>query len=285
MVIEPGTYVRVIPPSGAHKSFRVQTKVPGGGWKTFKSEGLADINRAYKLERITYQQALDRVEHLQKKLYKQRDKGTPIAVMAEGNANILNAYLADRYTRARRDRMVPTSYRAHVNYLKQALVFLSDTPIETDVEVLQERVDDALRDNKRKHKRMCASLNSILNWMGKSKRLIPYREEIWDITYISEEELGRVLSCIKNERQKIATARAFWTGLRLGELCALNEQAVIPEHIRVRGQIDANLDFRPTKTRKERIVFIEEKARLWLDRWLSLDEIDRKRFRLSRASE
>ena len=204
--------------------------------------------------------------------------------MSEENNKLLGRYLIERYTPTRRARMEANSYRAHVNFLKQALTYLTMTPISTEVRIIQQVIDQALNDNYRKHARMVSVLNSMLNWLGRTERLLPFKHTSWEITYLTEKELALVLPCLDSEIGRVACGLAFWTGLRLGELCAITNADMRGDFLMVRTQIGNKLNRRETKTRKGRRVLLQTQAIKWLEKWLEIPESERHRFRLQKPS-
>lgn len=208
-MILPGAKISIKKPGHGRASYSIVYQNPGEKWTAYKSDGLKDINKQYKLGVLSDLKAESAVKEICKLLYKERDAGQAKVTMSEENIKLLNKYLADRYPPARKARMEANSYRAHVNFLKQALTYLTVTLINTEVRIIQQVLDEALADNHRKHARMVSSLNSMLNWLGRSERLLPFKQTSWEITYLTEKELALVLPCFDNELSRVACGLAF----------------------------------------------------------------------------
>ena len=271
-------------PTGKSTTYSIRFKNVGFGWKEYKSPGLSHINERMLLNEISKEEAEERVIHLIEVLRQEYATQNPTIIMNEANQRLVQQYLDHRYPAYAKRRLATGSYESVVYFFNQALEILSDTPLETDVRILQEKLDSRLEDNPRKHKRMCSTLNSLLNWLGKEVKLEPLRDNKWEVNYITEEEFSTILPQLEGIFQ-VGSAVAFWTGVRLGELCALTMASLRGDYLYIDRQINRDGDRVDTKTRKERRVWLQESTKNWITKWLEFPEADRHAFRSWKPSK
>jgi len=92
---------------------------------------------------INREQAKIRLRELRQLMYKERDKFKHTVAYCEYNHKILTKYLADQYPERKRKRLEPTSYSAMIGYFKQALSYIPDIPLDTEIDILQDAIDSA----------------------------------------------------------------------------------------------------------------------------------------------
>jgi hypothetical protein len=173
-MLQPNSKLRIRRPSGLRKSFNIQICHEGSSWRTFDSEAVNTVNKALHDGHLSVEQAEIRVRQELARLYEMRKKLTPAPVFNEQNMRLLDRYLAEKYTPVKKSRMAPRSFQSQKYYLQQAFAYLATTPIEADINIIQETIDKALMGQFKKHKRMVSVLNSILLWLGRSDRLLPF---------------------------------------------------------------------------------------------------------------
>ena len=272
-------------PTGKAVSFRIRYQEPGESWKAYKSPALDDINKRMKLGHITRLEAEERVRHLINALKAEQTRIGPVVIMNQGNQKLVKEYLEWRYPPRKKKRLAQGSYESVVAFFRQALDVLTDTPLETDIAILQEVIDNRLESKPRKHTRVCSTLNSLLTWLGREEMLEPLRESKWSVNYCTADSFDTLLPTINGDIFQVGAAVAFWTGLRLGELCALTEASVRGDYLYIDSQVNIEGDLTDTKTRKDRRVWLQPESKKWLKKWLDFDETERRRFRERKPSK
>ena len=292
--IHPQSAIRIKPPSGRGKSFQLQFKDPDTNkWITYRSEAVFLINNRLKKGEISYEQAYDRMREERELLYKERDKHKAVAVYSEYNLNLLAVYLNDKYPERRRMRNQTDSYRSLVCRFNQALAYLPDTPLDTDIDVIQDKLDKAttlkyntdgsvkiekLADNKEKHKYMCEYLNRLLVYIGRTERLIPFKPEKKAPDYITPDQLDRILPLVKNQQYKVLFGLIFWTGMRISETLRLTEKDLINHKtLYITKQFPRDGEERLPKWGKKRRIHLDDQGQYWLQEWFKIPIYEREK--------
>jgi len=296
--IPQSALIRIKAPAGRQRKYQLEVRDPDlGKWVKYKLEAVDVINRRLKTGEINREQAKTRLRELRQLMYKERDKFKKTRGYCEYNHKVLKRYLQEKYPDRRVKRMVPNSYRAMVYYFEQALSFIPDIPLDTEITVLQDAIDKAtkftnrsngtrkiedLSKEKSKHARMVQHLNFLLKFLGRTETLMKFTYEKPEVTYVTEEQLNQMLPLFKDEIVRTLTALCYWTGMRYGETLLLtNKDLIGNEALNITKQLDKNGQERLPKNKKKRRIYLDKKAKFWLMRWLDIPLEARRDLRTS----
>ena len=291
--IHPQSAIRIKPPSGRGKSFQLQFKNPDTNkWTTYRSEAIFLINNRLKKGEISYEQAYDRMREEKDLLYKERDKNKPVAVFCSYNEKILNSFMVDNYPQYYKKRIKPHSFTARQSYLRTALSFIPDTPLDTDIEELQDAVDNAskttyysngrqkiesLSIDRHQHKSVVKNLNALLGYMGRKQKLVPFATEHKAINYITEKHFKQLIDQVTDETYRALYGVCFWTGMRFAETLLLTDNDTLNgEILNIDKQWTREQEEHLPKNRKKRRIFLDQEAKYWLKKWCNIPVEERK---------
>ncbi len=113
--------------------------------------------------------------------------------------------------------------------------------------------------------------------MGRTETLMKFTAAKPQITYITEQQLNRLLPFVKDAKYKYLIGLCFWTGLRYGETLLLTEADIVGKSLNVSKQLDKASEERLPKNKKIRRVYLDEEAEFWLEKWLSIPLDTRKK--------
>lgn len=245
------------PGSGTKKFIIVKRKLTENGSinQTVKSETLNAINAQYLSGKLTFEQAKTHVKNIVDQINQK------IAVQFnQENLDLVKRYWNEDYQY--RDLV---DHRSAYNRLVRAVEaighysLLSATPQEIQSEV------DKLKGNKQRA--VVSALKQILKFLGREIKLRRAREQLPEVTYITETELPKLVAQIKIPEIKLMHEVAFATGLRAGELFGLLPHHIKGDVIDVSTQIDVQCTRREIKNRKPHKAYIlprfEEKVAEW----------------------
>lgn len=181
-----------------------------------------------------------------------------------------NYSIAERYWNARysKKRLVdPKSARYD---LQRAIVAIRGASLLTATE------DDFLtqlsRYSGQKHRRIVRVLNSLLKWLKRDIILHPDKKQHLRVNFITEIQLNKLCNSIHKKELVLLTKMAFYTGCRIGELMALEENNLnlIGKTLHVFEQIDRHGKRKTTKTNKSRNAYIYQKGVDIYQEWVSV---------------
>jgi integrase len=224
---------------------------------------------AYKKGDDSYQTSRDHAQNLVNRLNQKKKK----------TYNSSNRSYFEKYWQKKYSRRVLISPQSQRNDYLRAIEALGDRSIRDDERELQHCVDRAFRHKPKKHARICAHLNRIFDFYKIDTHLMGAPQEWEEVTYITIEDLPKVLSFISNPLIKLIHSVAFATGCRVGEIFA-----IMPEHIKgrtldIKTQIDINLIRRKTKNKKARAVTILDGYEDDVLKWASIPSETRLKMR------
>jgi integrase len=263
------TYYRLAKPSGAHKSYRVQELNILGKWITLKLDSMDALNKLFKAGRLSEADANNRAEAILAGLYKERDRDKIVGMMMPGNIKLLNEYLAFTYTPAKLRRMYKSSHKTAVTRLIKMLESLADIPIDGDINVIQNRLDDLFASSPPTHEKMTMAANRLRKWLG-LRHAEHLREEAGEVSYITYDEFKAGLKTCP-EPEKTIAAVAFYAGLRPSEILGLEARDLKGDVLRVERQPHRDVVEALPKMLKKRKAFVMKDGVRWVEEWLKMN--------------
>jgi integrase len=257
-------------PTGKHRSYRIYRRHRLKNGKT--QDEYIDIQAIHSLNDrlIAGTASPDTVEKelsmLIDQLYKQDGAKVLKAVANSENRKFFELYWSKEYD----DSRVVQDRRTMYNDFLRALDAIGELSIQTTpVKELQKAINKLPN---KKQRRVANRLNSLLRF-NKSEdtlKLLPKLHE--QPVFITPQELTLLLIHLPEE-YKIAVQFAFYSGLRIGELFALNEMSLRePQRLWIHQQLYDNGKFGATKNRKPRHVNIYPKAVEVFHSWIELKD-------------
>ncbi len=233
------------------------------------------INKGYANEVFDWDSCFDMFRALRDRLYRQRDKESGLKVFNQENHALLAEYWEKVYSKRKpvdKDTMLWDFKRA-VDAIGQVSLMAA-----TQQEI-QQNLDRSFKLKPNLQRRAVDRLNTLLKYFGRSDSLlVKEREEHSEINYLTPDEFERVAMNISNDMKpfRIMCGVAMYTGLRLGEISALNKDNIGPRAIKVFHQIDDEGIRRTTKNRKSRLAYVLPDGWRWVNEWIALSEEERQ---------
>ena len=157
-------------PSGDRRSFAIQQHIKVNGKprvKTLKLEPLDALNAAFHEGKVSYKDALKKVESIKEAIYRQRDKDKPQVVFDSENLRVLDDYWRRTYTPSRL-RKLKDGGKSMKHDLNRAVGACGKVSLLVGgQEELQDQIDSFLEDTPNKQRRVVTRLNQILNFLGR----------------------------------------------------------------------------------------------------------------------
>jgi integrase len=259
------------------KSFAVilRKRLPNGTFqnKTHRLEALDAINREFKAGRLR----LERATILARDAFDQLFPSQAI-LFNESNLELLKQYWNREY------QFRDVHHKAAYNRLRRSIEAVGHCSLLSAArEELQAEVNRRLKGNSQRT--AVAALNQLLKFFKRDIKLLKAREEIKPVRYVTEGDFKALLTEIKNERIRLLHEVAFATGLRLGEIFALEKHHLKQEktehYCECALQMDETGTIRTTKTRKARKAYILREWLVSVQHWLEIPLSERRAFRKS----
>ncbi len=262
------------PNKHGRKTFSI-LKREGQTSKSLKIPELDAINRKFKDGTIDHNTAASLVEELKDNLYEQHKVERHVH---NENIDLLKDLWEKRY--AHKDIKDKVSAYSRLRRAVESLDELSLLTATTHE--LQAKIS--------KHpsqRRLAATINQMLKHIGRDIHIPLNRKPRTKPRHLTPDELDKVLANIRsknNELTALLCRAAIGSGLRLGELFALNlsnlrengDIVYVAEQMGVDGTFDA------TKTRSDRLVPVlpkyKEHLKLWISRVSRQDKIDMRKW-------
>lgn len=255
---------RIFSPTGKYKGFRLK-RVEGGKFAAVVDERLTIVNAQLLQKQISPEVAKEKVEEIIFSLYRRDGVMIGRTVSNSQNEETLRQYLLSTHkTKARF-----SSKMAKENYLRQAVRGLGEVSLLSGtLAEMQSAIDLKFVDQRQR--RAVTSINALLKHIGRNERLEQVRYVPPNIVYITEEGLPRLVENLPCRVWQVAVLMAFYTGLRIGELFALERQNRKKFEISVDWQIlrDGQRDL--PKNGKRRTLSPDRRAFKLYDEWLEL---------------
>lgn len=262
------TYFRKLKPSGKHRSYRFQQQEDGGKWTTVHNEAIDALNAELRSGVSLSQRDIDaRAENILASLYAERDK-EDLALLLPGNMKQFEAWWAKTYPPKKQRQYSPSYLPSERHYMLRALKAAGNEAVDGPLEPLQDWLDEELEDDPDKHNTVCGRLNRIRRWL-KLPLLTPMRRERRDVSYLTRTEVEHIIRSVPDPLSTLY-AVAFYTGMRRGELFALDVNKVVGDVVEVRWQMHSTGGLRLPKNGKIRKAFIIPGGEVWVERWKGL---------------
>lgn len=260
--------------------------------EAFKSPLLDLINVSYQRGVFTLEQATKQAVDLRARLNREA-KGLPGGIVFnQENLSILGplenppagTYWKDVYGRRKRILDRRSSYYD----LRRAIEAVGNLSLLTATEdELQAKIDGGgFEDNKQR--RIVSRLMPILRFLGRTDiKLEKAREEQKEVRYLSMGEFEKVVTRLPTKPLQALCRLAIHSGLRQGELFALQPGNISKERsiVQVNLQLDKEGVLRPTKGRNKRKAYLVDGAGQAVDDWLAVPEEERMKLRVAPLAE
>lgn len=269
-------YVVQSPSNG--RGFRI-TKFVGADYSgTVNHPSLAAINAQFKAGVISKAQARTEIDQLVETIYRADGVKLERVVHNRGNQVHLSAFLEARYAGVEQDLISPENSKA---YFRRAVEALGELSIAAaTAEEMKRAINERYPDNRQQ--RVATSLNSILKWLGRSERVPRRKKRRAPVRHLplaeAEKAINRILiyeeSADGMPVEKVEAAfktmcrMALYTGLRIGELLALEHKDRAAAFINVSWQVTRDEAKREPKNGKARRVAVFPEALALYDQWV-----------------
>lgn len=238
----PDTELRIEPPLGRSKSFRIRYKSPDTDnlWVALKLPEIDLANKRLKDNPRLKDHTYAKLRLILAEQYAHRDRKKKKASFMSENLELVETMFKEKYNR----RKIKTMKRPEDS--KRELLLAAEAcgmfPIDTcNLDKLADHLDANLGHDVNLLSRRITWLNSILQYYGRNK-LQPVARERLRVAYLNEDEFTEMLTHIKDRNFKKKTplseatvkadtiktlARiAFYTGARLGEIFYIQSRHV-----------------------------------------------------------
>lgn len=253
-------------------------------YKSFPHPSLDTINNLYEKGTQTFEQLDKQAVELRRRLSR-ADKGLPesvifnqenLSLLGEFHEPASGTYWKEVYGRKKRiiDR------RSSYYDLRRAIEAVGLLSL---VAASEEELQGALEAHKwpdNKQRRVVSRLQPILKWLGRTDiKLEKARPEKRLVRHLTTTEFTVVYKHLESPEIKALCALAITSGMRLGELFAINKVEGDPRYIQVLWQVDKEGKLRETKTREDRKAYLLPGGQEALKAWCEIDEPTRLRLR------
>lgn len=279
---------------GSRKGFVISRKVPqdDGSHKVTKVnlEPLDAINAKFLDKTLTFDQAFQEVKRLVAQLRRKRDvEAGREKVIFPQNQKILENYWQKIYGYSQdeegnwvgghRKLVDPASMRYD---LERAVFAIGNLPLTSASANEMQQALGKLAPNKQR--RAVSRLNQILKFIGRDFQLWKEREEVNEVRFISISHFTERTCAITEDHPLwhflILSWVAVSTGLRLGEIFALEPHHLVGRTIKIAGQRDEKFILRKTKNRKDRRTLVLKEGQGWLSKWFAIPDAVKRELRL-----
>jgi integrase len=256
---------RLYPPSGSN-SWRVM-KLEDGKWRTVKNETIVAIVRQFKAGSLSAEDTRTQLNLAIEALYKA--DGVKVSRVA---SNKVNSDLCEEYIKTVIDKKrdaKPGSKEAARNYLKAAVRAIGELSLlVADKEALEAVLDKEYPDQRRR--KAVSAINALLKHAKRDIRLDTGRIRRRDVRYIPFDKVKPVLDRLPNEAWRVCVQMALYTGLRIGELFALERRHKKQWGLYVEWQVMRDGTKDEPKNGKTRSVAVFKEALKVFDKWTML---------------
>jgi integrase len=271
------TRFRIIPPTGSHKVYRLQYSVDQGRkWKAYRTEEIDAINKMYRDRISTADSTVEKLKSVMAGLYAERDKKKPKTNIISDNARIMEAYLADRYSKRRTRKITKGSIDDARRSTVRVMQALGSVSIQGNIDDIDSALDSFTGGDDDKLRRLGMRCNSILKWLGRKESdrvILPDELSKGKVSHITEDQLRAILPHCKDHIEKVLYQIAFYSGMRIGEIFGLEAEDVNPKgSLYVRQQMTRDKQIKPgTKAGKSyfRTVAIDPEQIHLFEKWFS----------------
>lgn len=245
-------------------SKRTQTKI--------KSEIINSINARLLNNEIAHDVAYQLILIEKERLSTQLNIDDTTSTIINGD----NKKLGDKYIRIVEDKELDelTIYNISVDVKRILFMMGNNSLSSTPRSKISQFVKDLNYADSTKNK-LIAVLNNLLRLAGRDISIKTIKSIHEQISYINESELKQLLGNIALLRHPLkdlvynACIIMFYTGLRSGELFALNEQSIgVGNSLKIQTQITRGLKTKRPKNNKARSVVIIKQSEKAIKEWI-----------------
>jgi integrase len=263
-------------PGGTRKRFAiVERESRGGSAKQVADTRIDSINTQFVAGTLTLEEAHSLVKQIKTELQSK--------LKSNSNFNDANLALFARYwsTTYSRRKIDPDSLRSARNAYQRAIGAVGTLSIAgSSIDDIQRVVD---RLPNRKQRRVCSSINRLLEFCGRVERLELAKKSREKISYLTAAEFE--LMCDKVPMHLQAPVRvAFYTGMRLGEVFGDNRYNDLNQSVMVMWQYKDDEDTE-TKTDEVRDAVVLKRGIDVVKAWLTCPRSERLSIRYLRWSQ
>lgn len=271
---------RLFTPSGKFKKFRI--KELKNGSLTALNEKHPDFETSPMIRHVVAElkrlnASSNSIHTKRQKVNELKSKLTGETKAAASNVELAELYLRDVINRRKTKKVSKTAAR---QYLMRALKALGSVSIQYGSEdEIQTALDAAYPDENPKQRQLAMYLNCLLKYLKRTDVTIQkYRLGVSVVKHVNFDEIPKLLTALDSitSREvnisafKLMVQMAFYSGLRIGELFALerSDYDIVGNRIRVSKQIDTHNKQDVPKNRKSRtVVCFPEMKELYLN-WI-----------------
>jgi integrase len=272
--------ISITAPAGRNIYFRFRYREgPGDPWKPLSLDEIDIANQLYRSGACSIDMTMAKLKDIRTRLYKLRAK--PIHNYISTNLQILNKLWETVYT-ARKKRNMKRPECSWHDYIA-AIDAAGDLPLDTcDLRELEECLDEKLGEKPNIHARRIIWINSILLFLGRDKIAPLRRKHRLGVTYVNESEFLLMVSKVEDVIVAGIMRIAFYTGLRLGEIFALESRHVREDRLIVESQMCdkyRGYSVTSTKTDASRDALLPPIVREQVLQWVGLPKAEKLKVR------
>ena len=257
-------FVKYPNPKEGRRAFTILRRVDRQKAKTIATDRTKAISDLYKNRIQDFETCKRQILAIVEEL---RSKDTPTKeVYLDANLDVFDKYWIKKYSRRRIDES--SKHSAKCSYKRALSAIGSLNLANATIESLQGAVDKYPAN---KQRRLVKNLNSMLKFIGRDERLEQAQETLVPVAHLTEGDFKLVASQIEDEHIKAVLYIAFTTGLRLGEIFAINQFNEAGQFIPVFSQLTHSLKNTHTKTRTKRFAAVDPLGIPYVKKWLKTD--------------
>jgi integrase len=260
---------------------KIAGKAPNRSRVTIEVKELAEINRRFLDNTLSFQEAKTLAQDLRRRLDRKENGLRQIPITNKENETVLEAYWKEQYSW--RDIRDPSSMR---NSLLRAVKALGNVSILTAEQTdFYKKINETKLTNNRKRE-IIARLNQLIKFARRDFALKVPRRDIVTVKYLSLPEFNKAVKHLDDTDALLATI-AFHSGMRVGEIFAIQKSDVLaPGRIKVNKQMLRDGTIAEPKVGKERRTYINSQdGRDAIGTWVKVPLDERREFRNRRFSE
>ncbi len=267
-------------PTHGRRTFAVHRKIYRKNQKPLqpqiKDERLASINKNFKAQLLTEEQALIQVkkfiEDLKSELGLSKKRANIRNEILKANLRTFQKLWEDNYIG--RDIVAPETCERE---FLVALKAIDPLPLASATKVtLQKRVDEKF--NEKQHKRYTGRINALLKFLGRPFILHRKRRPHQKVKHISYQELEKILKHIKAPELKALYITLFGTGMRLGEAFIINDRSLRKNGtIYVEHQLTKDLKVTGLKNGKPHSTLLLDICKQGYEDWAAVEDKEKWR--------
>lgn len=247
-----------------------------------RSDAVEAVNRAYQSGSQTQEQCEKQIRDIVARFYRILGKTPGTETFNQANYDILGemdnpapgTYWREVYGRKKRIKDRRSSYYD----LRRAIEAIKGLSLLTATEEELQDAVDKLPDNKQR--RVVNRLMPIIRWLGRPKITLELAyEQHPDPKFLLWEEVPTFLDNLEPVERSLC-GMAFYSGLRQGELFALEAWQVGNGQVRVFKQQYKNLKVGPVKNRlPHRIAYLMPEGEKYFKDWFEIEKSERDKLR------